>query len=210
MQLSSEHYGQSGPTTQKKPSKGDSMRDKHSRDLDDDNQVMSKQLHDVIVACADRHPGAGAHELAAYVAQYSSVSQLRSFATELISGACRAVLKDQAHGSDKPRGAEAGQRRAPRPVSVPATVRTPLPAADPRSGWQALLDGTVHVGAGEQKPLGACTVADLQFCIKDRDSGIGRLEDQISHMRHLISLMQRTHADRVAELPLRKQWRSLS
>lgn len=186
------------------------MRDKHSRDLAEENQVMSKQLHDVIVAYADRHPGAGAHELAVYVAQYSPVAQLRSFAAELLSGACRAALNDQAHGGDKPRVAGAGQRRAHRPVSVPATVRTPLPAADPRSGWQALLVGTVHVGAGEQKPLGACTVADLQFCIKDRDTRIGRLEDQISHMRHLITLMQRTHADRVAQLPLHKQWRSLS
>lgn len=203
--------GLHGPATQKTKSKGVPARDNRSRRLDEDDvQVMSQQLHDVIAECTRRHPGAGAHEIAAYVARYAPVTQLRGFAAELLTGACRTVLNDQAHGSDVPRGAAGRRRRAPRPVLVPAKIQTPPSADASRSGWQALLDGTVYVGGSEQKALGACTVSDLQFCIKDRAGRIGRLEDQINHLRHLISLMQRMESDCVAELPLQKQWRTLA
>lgn len=188
------------------------MRDHHSLD---EAPTMSAQLHDAIVECVHRHPSAGAHEIAVYVAESTPVAQLRGFAAELLGGPCQAVLDGAAPPTSSARRAGT-PRRIPlpgRPIAAPATRRPrpmrPAPT-EPRSAWRDMLAGTVHIGAGTQKALGACTIDDLLFCIKERDTGVGQLEEQIRHLRHLITLMQRNHVDTVAEIPRERQWRSLA
>lgn len=66
--------------------------------------------------------------------------------------------------------------------------------------WQTLLDSRVSVGDA-WKALGDCTVADLRYCIAERESKVAQIEQQIGHYRVLIAAMHQTKATIVAEIP---------
>jgi hypothetical protein len=158
---------------------------------------VKTELRALIQATAELHPDAGAAELALYVAQNTPAVDVRAFYRDLLENACRTVINKRRND---------GRTPAPRQRRKP---RTPSPSPkleERRSWWRDMLASPMHV-RGDQKALADCTIDDLRFCMKDRDAAIGRIEEQMSNLRHLIALMTKHGACTVKELPEQQPWK---
>jgi hypothetical protein len=69
-----------------------------------------------------------------------------------------------------------------------------------RSLWQQMLDSRVDIN-GETKRYGSCTRDELMIRVKDRETLIADIRNQISHDKHIISLMDDYGVDTPDELP---------
>jgi len=83
--------------------------------------------------------------------------------------------------------------------------RTPPPAKSAkltqrRSWWESMCESRVHVGRGEWKQLGSCTVDDLQFCIDERRQQIAQLNGQIVNFTALLDALELRGVETVSEL----------
>ncbi|MCG7592432.1 hypothetical protein [Mycobacterium sp. PSTR-4-N] len=170
---------------------------------------MNHNLKALIKAQILAHPDAGPEELALYVAQATPAADVRTFYAHLLIGACRTSINQHRH--------QLGERAKPKPTPKPdpATRPRPRPVPSPkleqrRTWWAEMLAASMHVGGGHQKPLGDCTADDLRYCVKERDTQIGRIEEQMSNLRQLLKLMTQHQVTTVRELPKQKQWRTAS
>ena len=69
-----------------------------------------------------------------------------------------------------------------------------------RDWWQNLLAQRAHVGRGEWKALGDCTVEDLQFCVHERGEQIAAIRSQMVHYETLIEQMKAHGAKVLSDL----------
>lgn len=92
-----------------------------------------------------------------------------------------------------------GQRNAALGRGQGASGRSPKLERRAR-WWQQMLAAKVHVGGGEWKPLGDCTVDDLRVCVTERKEQIRQTQVQINNYLHLIERMEKHKAKTVAGL----------
>ena len=70
-----------------------------------------------------------------------------------------------------------------------------------RNWWRRILDQRVHIGESKFKPLSACTVDDLIFCIGERRDQVSALEGQILKFELILAAMESAGAATVGDLP---------
>lgn len=174
---------------------------------------MNAALEQLILQTAESLPAhSGPEEIAYHVAQNTPAADMRDYYRELLVGTVRTVI-NRANRAEKPRPKPKPNPASDRPRPVPTPVPAPSgPAPSPklqdrRSWWRQMCDKQVQVGAGAWKPLGDCTIDDLRVGVKERDAAIGRIEEQISDFRHLITLLTTHHVRTVAELPEQRDWK---
>jgi len=70
-----------------------------------------------------------------------------------------------------------------------------------RNWWRRVLEQHVHIGESKFKPLSACTVDDLIFCIGERRDQVSALEGQILKFELILAAMESAGAATVGDLP---------
>lgn len=70
-----------------------------------------------------------------------------------------------------------------------------------RNWWQRLLREKVHIGDCTWKPLGDCTIENLEYCISERQDQIGAIMGQIAKFEAIADAMRVHGVVTVAELP---------
>ena len=160
--------------------------------------MIDDQLRDLICATADQHPHMGAEELATLVAGATPAERVGRYYRDLLSGTVRTVVNQHRRQPNPPQA-----KPQPQPKPTP-----PSPKLEQRrSWWQEALAREVHVGGGISKSIGDCTADDLEFCIKERDAAIERIEEQLGNLRRFLALLRVHDATTVGELPEQTSWR---
>lgn len=72
---------------------------------------------------------------------------------------------------------------------------------DRQDWWTRLLETNVHVGAGEWRPVGDCTVDNLEAAIMERQQQIAKLGNVIRDFGRLVDLLREHEVMVVRELP---------
>jgi len=70
-----------------------------------------------------------------------------------------------------------------------------------RTWWQRVLLERVHVGKSTYKPIAACTVDDLTYCISERQDQIGALQGQIDKFQTIVNAMIAANVETAGDLP---------
>lgn len=149
-----------------------------------DNVVATRQsLTTLIRSVADEYPDAHPHKIARLVAERTDSADLQEF----YAAALEPLVVDRL--------------RQDRNATLNSKQGRSAKVERRRSWWARVLRERVHVGESKWKPLGDCTVDDLDFCIDERRHQIGALMGQIAKYETIRDAMLVHGADVVAELP---------
>ena len=138
---------------------------------------------------ADMSDESTPHDIAIKVAESVPMNQVKALFVESLGEIVRRVV-----GFD---------RQASLTNVVKGGTSTPAKSAklkQRRSWWEAMCESRVHIGKGEWKLIGSCTVDDLQFCIDERQQQIAQLNGQIVNFTALLDALERTGVETVSEL----------
>lgn len=141
--------------------------------------TLAVLIGEVIAEHADAHP----HKIARLVAECTSPDDVHDFYVQALERMVTDMVRksrNSALASPQGRSPKVEQRR---------------------SWWARILRERVHVGESKWKPLGECTVGDLDFCIEERHSQIEALQTQIGKYDTIRAAMLTHGATTVADLP---------
>lgn len=155
--------------------------------------MSTRRLRELMRSAAQ--PNMTPIELAHQAAKQIPPQDIPDLLGDLLVPIARDVLRDITPPPDKP---------APHAQPTP---RPPSPKLEQRRNWwNDMLANRVHIGNGAQKVLADCTIDDLTFCIKERESTIEKLDTQLRNYRQLINLMLKHGAYTVSGLPEQRTW----
>lgn len=141
--------------------------------------TLAALIGEVMAEHADAHP----HKIARLVAERTSPDDVHDFYV----AALERMVTDMVRGH-RNRSLNSPQGRSPK-------------VEQRRSWWARVLRERVHVGESTWKPLGECTVGDLDFCIEERHHQIEALRTQIGKYDTIRAAMLTHGATTVADLP---------
>lgn len=134
------------------------------------------------------HPDSNPRELAGFVAKLTPQEDLIAFYADALVDRVRHILGDERRGS-----MVEGSNRSPK-------------LEQRRDWWREMLVSRVHVGGGNWKQIGECTIDDLTACITERQQNVERLGVQIENFKRLAKLMASKGARIVSDLPPQANW----
>jgi hypothetical protein len=149
------------------------------------------QLRDVIRQVAAKYPNAQPDEITVKVVAQTSEEQVWAFYRTAVHGAVLDVLRSDRNDALLGALTTRPVRRQPNRSSKVDGIR---------SWWQELLGSRIRVPYG-YKLYGDCTVADLDFVIKVRETHIANVQAFIDLHQRLRTLMVQLGVDRVRDLP---------
>jgi len=130
-----------------------------------------------------KHPAAHPHKVAQLVAEATEADDLHSYYVT----ALERIVADQV--------------RFDRNATLNSKQRKSSKLDRRQSWWARVLRERVYVGESTWKPLGDCTVDDLDFCITERQTQIGALQGQIIKYEAIRDAMLANNADTAGDLP---------
>ena len=149
-----------------------------------DNAVTTRQLLTALIrSVADENPDAHPHKIARLVAERTDPEELHGFYVVALDGLVADRIRCDRNATLNSRDCRS-----------PKVERR-------RNWWARTLRERVHVGGSQWKPLGDCTVDDLDFCIDERRQQIGALMGQIAKYETIRDALLAHGADVVAALP---------
>lgn len=139
-------------------------------------------------APSDATPQEIAFTVADAMTEVEAKKYLGTLLTETVKALIRGYRKDALSQVCQPGG------RAPKQGYSPKLSAR-------RDMWEDLMAARVHVGGNAYKFMADCTMADLQFCVADRELLIKRTSEQISYYEQLIAAMRKHKVATVGLLP---------
>ena len=144
---------------------------------------MSAALNALIRSIVAEHPEVHAHKIAGMVAEVTPAEKVHEF----YSAALEPLV------SDLIRSARNTTMNSPKGHSPKREER--------RTWWAQVLAERVHVGGSKYLTIGECGLAELEYCISERNEKIGALLGQIEKFRKIRDAVVAQGVSTVAELP---------
>ena len=141
------------------------------------------ELNSLIREVASEFPDAHPHKLAKLVAERTEPELMFDFYVV----ALERLVADRIR-LDRNATMNSGKSRSPK-------------LEERRTWWARMLAERVHVGDSKWKPLGDCTVDDIDFCISERNDQVGALLGQIAKFETIRDAMLSHSVVTAAELP---------
>lgn len=159
---------------------------------------MSAELRSLIRKHAAALPDADPREIAKHVAADTRRADLPGFFEEVLSGYVAGFLR----GSRNSMLDKVGEPWTPSPPSSkPRPANASPKLRDIRDGFARLCSERVHIGHSQWKTLGECGLAELNFCIAEREQEIIGVQAQIENYLRLVALLKKHKVKTIAQLP---------
>ena len=144
------------------------------------------ELRKLIRQVGSEYPRAAPNEIARHVAKLTPPAEIDEYYEHALQSICADVLRQDRNTAMN------------HAMGTPTNFRTKADMI--RSWWEELMESLVHTADG-YKQFGECTVADVEFCIAEREAHITRVQRQIGHYRTIRQRMLDLGVTFVRDLP---------